>query len=82
FLLILYFSTLLFAALYRDSVFNNSIREGAIVASQLPWVYMLASKNNIIGTMTGRGYEKLNYIHRMAGRLTVLAANVHALGFS
>ncbi|EKM48426.1 uncharacterized protein PHACADRAFT_108963, partial [Phanerochaete carnosa HHB-10118-sp] len=81
FLLILYFSTLLFAALYRDSVFNNSIREGAIVASQLPWVYMLASKNNIIGTMTGRGYEKLNYIHRMAGRLTVLAANVHALGF-
>lgn len=98
-LLVFYFAVLLFAALYRDSVFKNEFREGAIVASQLPWVYILATKNNAIGALVGYGYEKvgfksfpqphriltatqLNYIHRHVGRLVVLAANVHALGFS
>lgn len=80
-LLLFYFAVLLFGALFRDSVFKHSVREGTLVASQLPWMYILATKNNAIGTLVGRGYEKLNYLHRYVGRLVVLAANVHALGF-
>ncbi|GJF00186.1 iron reductase [Phanerochaete sordida] len=80
-LLLLYFGVLLFAALYRGSVFKDSVRAGALAAAQLPWVYALATKNNVIGALLGRGYEKLNYLHRWAGALVVLAGNVHAIGF-
>ena len=58
-LLLLYFGTLLFAALYRNSVFKATGREGAIIASQLPWLYILATKNNAIGALVGYGYEKV-----------------------
>ena len=58
-LLILYFGTLLFATLYRSSPFKTTGREGAIVASQLPWLYILATKNNAIGLLVGYGYEKV-----------------------
>lgn len=58
-LLLFYFAVLLFGALFRDSVFKNSVREGALVASQLPWLYILATKNNAIGALVGRGYEKV-----------------------
>lgn len=99
-LMLLYFGVLLFAALYKGSIFKSSPRDGVLVASQLPWVYILATKNNAIGTLIGYGYEKvcvnhypceyqeaethsqLNVFHRWAGTLTILAANVHALGFS
>ncbi|KAJ3559281.1 hypothetical protein NM688_g432 [Phlebia brevispora] len=80
-LLIFYFAVLLFAALFRNSVFKNPIRAGALAASQIPWVYILATKNNVIGTLLGLGYERLNYLHRFAGRLLVLAGNVHAIGY-
>ncbi|KAI0339247.1 incomplete iron reductase [Trametopsis cervina] len=80
-IILLYFAVLLFAALFRDNVFKHSVREGVLVASQLPWVYVLATKNNAIGTLLGYGYEKLNVFHRWAGTLVVLAANVHAIGF-
>jgi ferric-chelate reductase len=52
-----YLGVLLFAALYRDSVFKNPTREGAIVASQLPWVYVLGTKNNALGVLVGIGYQ-------------------------
>lgn len=60
FIRLFYFGVLLFPALFRDSVFKNPIREGAIVASQLPWVYALGTKNNIVGVLTGYGYEKVS----------------------
>ena len=59
-LLLFYSCVLLFAALYRDSVFKNPTREGAIVASQLPWLYILATKNNALGTLVGKGYDKVS----------------------
>lgn len=59
FIILLYFGVLLFAALYRDSVFKNPNREGFIVASQLPWLYILATKNNFIGLLVGYGYDRV-----------------------
>ncbi|TBU43178.1 iron reductase [Dichomitus squalens] len=68
----LYFGLLLFAALYKISIFKDPQRAGLVAASQIPIVYVLATKNNVLS---------LNYLHRFAGRLLVLAANVHAIGY-
>lgn len=100
-LLLVYFGVLLFAALYKNNIFKNSVRAGLVAASQIPVVVIFAMKNNFISALLGVGYVKvhsfllsyiylrlkqlllqINYIHRFAGRLLVLAANVHAIGFS
>ncbi|RDX49455.1 iron reductase [Lentinus brumalis] len=77
---VLYFSLLLFAALYRTSIWTNPVRAAYVAISQIPVVYLLATKNNVLGVLLGTAYDKLNYLHRFAGRLLVLAANVHAIG--
>lgn len=65
-LMLLYFGVLLFAALYKGSIFKSSPRDGVLVASQLPWVYILATKNNAIGILIGYGYEKVCAHHYLA----------------
>ncbi|KAG6837411.1 hypothetical protein H0H93_010029 [Arthromyces matolae] len=76
-----YFSTLIYAGLYRSSPFSDPVRTGWLAVSQIPIVIALATKNNILGTLLGFTYEKLNYLHRFAGRLIILAANIHSLGY-
>lgn len=76
-----YFFILLYATLYKSNVFTTPIRAGFVAASQIPVVVTLGTKNNLLGMMVGMGYEQLNYLHRFAGRMLVLAANVHALGY-
>ena len=36
--------------------------------AQLPFVFLFASKNSVLSILSGRGYEKLNFLHRWAGR--------------
>ncbi|EED77693.1 hypothetical iron reductase [Postia placenta Mad-698-R] len=81
-LLTFYFGLLLFAGLYRDSLFTNQIRAAYVAVSQIPFVVVLATKNNIISMLIGIGWDHINYIHRFTGRLLVIAANVHAIGYS
>lgn len=80
-LLTFYFGLLLFAGLYRDSLFTNQIRAAYVAVSQIPFVVALAMKNNIISMLIGIGWDHMNYIHRFTGRLLVIAANVHAIGY-
>ncbi|KAI9459071.1 ferric reductase like transmembrane component-domain-containing protein [Boletus coccyginus] len=72
-----------FYVAFADS--NNPFVEpgriGWVIASQIPFVYAFATKNNVIGLLVGVGYEKLNFFHRHVGRLMVIGANVHAIGF-
>jgi predicted ferric reductase len=44
---------------------------------QLPLIVGLASKNNVLSAITGISYEKLNYLHRAAGRVCVLTTWIH-----
>ncbi|EED82556.1 iron reductase [Postia placenta Mad-698-R] len=81
-LLTFYFGLLLFAGLYRDSLFTNQMRAAYVAVSQIPFVVALATKNNIISMLIGIGWDHMNYIHRFTGRLLVIAANVHAIGYS
>lgn len=45
--------------------------------AQLPFIVGLAGRNNVISLLTGISYERLNWLHRVAGRTCVLTAWVH-----
>ncbi|KAA1477942.1 hypothetical protein DENSPDRAFT_885508 [Dentipellis sp. KUC8613] len=79
--LAIYFGVVLYAGVFRSNPFVDNVRDGFVAVSQVPIVFALAGKNNVLSLLSGVPYEKLNYIHRFAGRVTVLAANVHAIGF-
>ncbi|KAG6911018.1 hypothetical protein DXG01_005433 [Tephrocybe rancida] len=76
-----YFAVLSYAGFYKSSPFSDPVRTGWLAATQLPLVVALATKNNILGSLIGFTYEKLNYLHRFIGRLLVIAVNIHTLGY-
>ncbi|KAF4609979.1 hypothetical protein D9613_010568 [Agrocybe pediades] len=80
-ILLVYFYALVYAGFYRSNIFTDTARTGWIAISQLPFVFAFAQKNNLLGSLLGYGYEKLNFLHRFAGRLVVLAANIHSFHF-
>lgn len=45
--------------------------------SLLTPTFLFASKNSPAALLLGKGYEKLNWVHRWAGRLLFLMATVH-----
>ncbi|BGP38859.1 hypothetical protein JCM10449v2_002797 [Rhodotorula kratochvilovae] len=59
---------------------TNWRRSADVSIAQLPAVFILATKNNAL-SLLGKGYEKLNYLHRVAGRLTILGGLLHTLFF-
>ncbi|KAI0055968.1 hypothetical protein BV25DRAFT_1668797 [Artomyces pyxidatus] len=77
----IYFGINLYAGIYRSNPFTDPIRTGYVAMSQVPIVVALAGKNNWLSWACGVGYEKLNYIHRFAGYVIVLALNVHTVGY-
>jgi predicted ferric reductase len=54
-------------------------RCGCIAQAQLPLVFLLAGKQNIIGYITGVGYERLTWLHRWIARVLWLTATFHLL---
>lgn len=52
-------------------------RTGFITLSQLPLIFLLASKRNFIGFLTGVSYERLNWVHRWTARTLWLTATIH-----
>ena len=55
-------------------------RTGFIALAQLPLVFLLAGKNNIIGFLVGSSYERLNWLHRWTARILFLTVTLH-MGF-
>ncbi|KAJ7153949.1 ferric reductase like transmembrane component-domain-containing protein [Mycena crocata] len=77
-----YLNVLLYPSLYMSTgPFVDYNRFGYISVSQVPFVVALATKNNILGMLLGKGYEKLNFLHRFAGILAIATANIHGLGY-
>lgn len=67
---------------YGDTLaFNNlenvAYRIGFICLAQIPLMFLLSGKNNIIGFLTGLSYEKLNWLHRWCARTLFLFATIH-----
>ncbi|PSR76381.1 hypothetical protein PHLCEN_2v8477 [Hermanssonia centrifuga] len=80
-ILIAYFAVMLYAGLYMSNPFTQPLRTGYVAISQIPVVILLATKVNVLGMLLGAAYTRLNYLHRFAGRLLVLAVNIHAIGY-
>lgn len=69
-----------FNTLDRWSWENIGYRAGFMTICQLPLIFLLAGKQNIIGFLTGVGYERLNWYHRWVSRTLWLSATIH-MGF-
>ena len=54
-----YSAVVLYAGLYKSNPFVDFNRGGWVGVSQLPIIYILATKNNVIGMLVGVGYEKV-----------------------
>ena len=52
-------------------------RCGVVTISQIPIIVLLASKNNIVGCLSGISYERLNWIHRWCARCMLFTATMH-----
>ncbi|WVQ64503.1 uncharacterized protein L199_002670 [Kwoniella botswanensis] len=66
---------------YNCDVVTENVRSGFVATNQLPIVFLLAGKVNWIGYLVGKGYEKLNFLHRFVGRCIFIAATFHAGGY-
>lgn len=86
FLVTTYLTILVVLSLYGLDTSNRRVyndignRTGYVTASQLPLIFLLAGKKNIIGWLTGTSYERINYLHRWAARGLLLTATLH-LGY-
>jgi len=79
FILSNYAYALVYALFYKSNPFVDATRSAWVAVSQMPLVFALAQKNNLVGAALGYGYEKLNFVHRFAGRLAILAADLHCV---
>ncbi|KAF7334134.1 Ferric reductase transmembrane component 5 [Mycena venus] len=73
---------LLYPTIYRSAgPFTDINRYGFIAISQVPFIFALGTKNNVLGIFLGMGYEKLNFLHRFVARLAIISAHLHGLGY-
>ncbi|KIV85429.1 hypothetical protein PV11_01125 [Exophiala sideris] len=59
---------------------NIAYRCGCMAQTQLPLIFLLAGKQNVIGFLSGIGYERLNWLHRWVARILWLTVTFH-MGF-
>ncbi|GKZ29400.1 hypothetical protein AbraIFM66950_004673 [Aspergillus brasiliensis] len=52
-------------------------RTGFIAICQLPLIFLLAGRQNLIGMLVGMSYERLNWFHRWIARTLWLTATIH-----
>lgn len=53
------------------------VRAGWLAIAQVPWLVLLAGKNNLVGLLSGVSYERLNIYHRWIARGLLLLATLH-----
>ncbi|KAL1873473.1 hypothetical protein VTK73DRAFT_921 [Phialemonium thermophilum] len=56
-------------------------RNAWVTVMQVPLLYLLATKANVLGLLVGVSYERLNWFHRWVGRTMLVTASVHGWHF-
>lgn len=86
-LLLCYWAILIFmmtyGAIIKDAYYYERIgfRGAWISVTQVPLVYLLSSKSNVIGALIGSSHERLNWFHRWASRTLLITVTVHGAFF-
>ncbi len=70
-------------AVIKDVYFWERIgyRNAWVTVTQVPLLYLLASKTNMIGIIIGTSHERLNWLHRWVARTMFVTATVHGFHF-
>lgn len=55
-----YAAVLVYASFLGSNPFKDPVRTGVVAMSQFPLVYVLGTKNNVVGMCVGMGYEKVS----------------------
>ena len=70
-------------AIVDDALYWERIgyRNAWTTMMQLPLLYLLSTKCNIVGLIAGVGHERLNWLHRWVARTMFVTASVHGWHF-
>ncbi|TPX10412.1 uncharacterized protein E0L32_008631 [Thyridium curvatum] len=70
-------------AIIKDGLFWERIgfRNAWVTVTQLPLLYLLASKSSVLSFISGISYERLNWMHRWVARTMFVTASVHGWHF-
>jgi NAD(P)H-flavin reductase len=77
-LYMLFYKSVIHDAYYWERI---GFRGAWISVTQVPLVYLLASKSSVIGWIVGSSYERLNWLHRWVSRTLLLTVTIHGFFF-
>lgn len=86
-LLLVYWAVVIYmataGAIVKDAYFWERIgyRNAWVTATQVPFLYLLASKSSVLGKIAGSSHERLNWLHRWVARTMFVTATVHGWHF-
>lgn len=86
-LLLVYWAVIIYmataGAIVKDAYFWERIgfRNAWVTVTQVPFLYLLASKSSILGKIAGSSYERLNWLHRWVARTMFVTATIHGWHF-
>lgn len=70
-------------AVMKDAFFWERIgyRNAWVTLMQLPMIFLLSMKFNVVGFLIGSSHERLNWLHRWVARTMFVTATVHGFHF-
>lgn len=83
FLVLAWLTAILVFCFYGYDTFNArqfediAYRVGNLAIAELPLVFLLAGKQNLIGLVIGSSYERLNWLHRWVARIFWITVTIH-----
>ncbi|KFY08405.1 hypothetical protein V492_06253, partial [Pseudogymnoascus sp. VKM F-4246] len=82
-IVVIYMSVILYMLLWHSITFDAyyyekvAFRAAWVSVTQVPFVYLLASKASLIGLLSGSSHERINWLHRWVSRTLLVTVTVH-----
>ncbi|KAI0165461.1 ferric reductase like transmembrane component-domain-containing protein [Hypoxylon sp. FL1284] len=87
YLLLVYWAVIIYMMVKDAVIFDWNFyerigyRNAWVTVTQVPLLYLLASRANIVAFIVGTSYERLNWLHRWVARTMFVTATVHGFHF-
>ncbi|OBT39942.1 hypothetical protein VE00_09437 [Pseudogymnoascus sp. WSF 3629] len=82
-IIVIYMSVIFYMLLWHSITFDAyyyekvAFRAAWVSVTQVPFVYLLASKASLIGLLSGSSHERINWLHRWVSRTLLVTVTVH-----